>query len=126
MTELIWNKPASHGRQPLLLAGEEGGKSSPAYLCMFASRVNMNFTVYCCCLSEECTPHSIQYYDSLHFNCFLRGPCSPLLGWTALFPQMHHDDVRAEFLLEPVAKADFLRAATLMEHNTVTNVDADL
>lgn len=38
---------------------------------------------------------------------------------------MPHDVVRAQFLLEPVAKADCLRAATVMEHNTVTNVDAD-
>lgn len=37
-----------------------------------------------------------------------------------MFPQM-----RAEFLLEPVAKADRPRAATRLERNLVTNVDAD-
>lgn len=39
---------------------------------------------------------------------------------------MHHEAVRAGFfLLEPVAKADRPRAATQLERNLVTNVDAD-
>lgn len=42
-----------------------------------------------------------------------------------MFPQMHHGAVRVGFLLEAVAKADRLRAATGIERNLVTNVDAD-
>lgn len=45
-------------------------------------------------LSEECTPFSIQYYDSLSLNCFLRGPCSPYLGKLAALPLMHRDGVK--------------------------------
>lgn len=45
-------------------------------------------------LSEECTPLSIQYYDSLSLNCFLRGPCSPYLGKLAALPLMHRDGVK--------------------------------
>lgn len=95
----------------------------PVYVC-FSSQYEFHGLLLLP-LSEECTPHSIQYYDSLPFNCFLRGPCSPFLGWTAVFPQMHHEAVRVGFLPEPVAKADRLRAATWMERNLVTNVDAD-
>lgn len=95
----------------------------PVYVC-FSSQYEFH-SLLLLPLSEECTPHFIQYYDSLPFNCFLRGPCSLFLGWTAMFPQMHHDVV-FEFLLEPVAKADWLRSATLMEHSTITNVDADV
>lgn len=43
----------------------------------------------------------------------------------ATFSQMHHDVACVEFLLEPVTKADCPRAAALMEHSAVTNVDAD-
>lgn len=63
----------------------------PVYVC-FSSQYEFH-SLLLLPLSEECTPHFIQYYDSLPFNCFLRGPCSPFLGWTAVFPQMHHDVV---------------------------------
>lgn len=56
-------------------------------------------------LSEECTPRSIQYYDSLSFNCFLRGPCSPYLGKLVALPLMYHDVL--SFLLELFEKAFF-------------------
>lgn len=54
-------------------------------------------------LSEECTPLSIQYYDSLSLNCFLRGPCSPYLSKQAALPLMHRDVL--SFLLELFGKA---------------------
>lgn len=71
-------------------------------------------------LSEECSPLSIQYYDSLSLNCFLRGPCSPYLGRQAALPLLHRDVL--SFLLELFGKAVCLWAATLMEHSTTTSV----
>lgn len=67
-------------------------------------------------------PLSIQYYDSLSFNCFLRGPCSPYLGKPAALPLMHLYVLTFSVSLELLGEAVCLWAATLKEQSAATRV----
>lgn len=59
---------------------------------MFASLVNMNFTVCCYCLSQRNAPPSpFNIMTPSALIAFWEGPCSPYLGKLAALPLMHHD-----------------------------------
>ncbi len=94
------------------LADKQGGKSSALLLtcvCLPLQSIWISQSTAAASL-RGMHPLSIQYYDSLSLNCFLRGPCSPYLGKLAALPLMHHDGVK--FLLELLGKAVCLWAAT--------------
>ncbi len=124
MAELTRNVFESSRLQAQFFGWQAGWKKlgSPAYLCVFASPVNINFTVYCCCLSQRNAPPS-------PFNIMT---LSPLIAfWEAhvvltLASWLHFPwriMMVLSFLLELFGKAICLWAATLMEHRRKTSVD---
>ena len=121
-----WLSSPESGPTSLRLTRRLGGKKrlcSPAYLCVFASPVNMNFTVCCGCLSRRNAPPS-------PFNIMT---LSPLIAfWEAhvvltLASWLHFPwcivMVLSFFSLSSLGKAVCLWAATLIERSLSTSVD---
>lgn len=102
---------------------EKGSALLLTCVCVFASPVNMNFTVCCCCLSRRSAPPS-------PFNIMT---LSPLIAfWEAhvvltLASWLHFPwcivMVLSFFSSSSLGKAVCLWAATLMEHGLSTSVD---
>lgn len=68
MAELIYLKATDYRRCSLADKEKAGHCCLPVYVCL-SSQYEFH-SLLLLPLSEECTPLSIQYYDSLCLNCF--------------------------------------------------------